>query len=215
MNFSWDGKLDGKGMGFGGVRDLTEPLDLFGLQSYEYEGPEEVLKMELPGDWIVRTNTTIEERMAALEQLLAEEIDRKISFEKRMVERKVIVASGEFEFHPPSGTYNDSQLHLYSDKLDPDERAGGGTAYSIAKLLNRLGDLVGIPVIDETNVDEEIHMSFGHHQSSYLRKVKDEAEKMTKLEMLLENLTKQTELKFAIEQQPAEVWFVTEKKKGK
>ncbi len=215
MNFSWDGKLKGEGMGFGGVRDLTEPLDLFGLQSYEYEGPEELLSLKLPGDWIVRTNTTIEERMAALEQLLAEEIDRKISFEKRMVERKVIVASGEFEFHPLSGTHKDTWLHIYSDELDPDERAGGGTAQTITDLLTTLGNQVGIPVIDETNANKEISMPFGHHRSSYLRKVKDEAEKRRKLEMLLENLTKQTELQFAIEHRPVEVWFVTEQKEDK
>ncbi|MFZ2148619.1 MAG: M56 family metallopeptidase [Sedimentisphaerales bacterium] len=215
MTFSWDGKLDPEGGGFGGVRDLTEPLDLFGLQSYEYEGPEELLSLKLPGDWIVRTGTTIEERIKALEELLAEEIGCHLSFEKRIVERQVIVASGQFKFHPLSGTYNDSQLHLYSDKLDPDESSGGGTADSVAELLTEIGDNVGMPVIDETESYEEIRIPFGSHGSCSLERIKNDVEKARKLDMLLVNLTKQTELQFTVERRPVEVWFVTEQKKDK
>ncbi len=212
MTFSWDGKLDPNGGGFGGVRDLTEPLDLFGLESYEYEGPEELLSLKLPGDWIVRTDTTIEERMRALQQLLAEELKRQINFEKRTVERNVIVASGSFKFHPLSGTYNDSWLHLYSDRLDPDERSGGGTADSVAELLTEIGDNVEMPVIDETETHEEIRIPHGNHNSCSLGRIKNENEKRRKLEMLLANITKQTELQFKVENRPAEIWFVTEDK---
>ena len=211
MTFSWDGKLDPNGGGFGGVRDLTEPLDLFGLESYEYEGPEELLSLKLPGDWIVRTGTTIEERMRALQQLLAEELGRQINFEKRTVERNVIVASGSFKFHPLSGTYNDSCLHLYSDKLDPDS-SGGGTADSVAELLTEIGDNVEMPVIDETETHEEIRIPHGNHNSCSLGRIKNENEKRRKLEMLLANITKQTELQFKVENRPAEIWFVTEDK---
>lgn len=215
MTFSWDGKLDPEGGGFGGVRDLTEPLDLFGLQSYEYEGPEELLSLKLPGDWIVRTATTIEERMKALQQLLVEELGRQINFEKRTVEKNVIVASGQFKFHPLSGTYNDSLLHLYSDKLDPDESSGGGTADSVAELLAEIGDNVGMPVINETETYEEMRIPFGSHGSCSLERIKDDVEKARKLDMLLANLTKQTELQFTVERRPVEVWFVTEQKKDK
>ena len=41
------------------------------------------------------------------------------------------------------------------------------------------------------------------------------AEKTGKLQKLLANLTKQTELMFRIEKRPVEVWFITEKKKDK
>jgi hypothetical protein len=210
MTFKWNEKLNNWGMGFGGVHNLTEPLELFGLKSYQYEGPEELLKVELPGDWIVRVDTTIEERMDALEQLLAEEVGKNIKFEKRIVNRNVIVASGTYEFHQSSGTYNNKSLHLYSDRLDPDEGAGGGTAHTVADLITALGDQVGIPVINETNANKEINIPYGHHRSSYLRRVKDKAEKMKKLDILLANLTKQTELQFRIERQPVEIWFVTE-----
>jgi beta-lactamase regulating signal transducer with metallopeptidase domain len=210
MTFRWDGKLDPEGMGFGGVRDLTEPLDLFGLQSYEYEGPEELLSLKLPGDWIVRTGTTIEKRMKALQQLLVEELGRQINFKKRTVERNVIVASGSFKFHPLSGTYNNNCLHLYSDKLDPDERSGGGTADSVAELLTEIGDNVEMPVIDETETHEEIRIPYRNYRSSSLDRIKNDIEKARKLDMLLANLTKQTELKFKVERRPAEIWFVTE-----
>ncbi|MCH7556100.1 MAG: redoxin domain-containing protein [Planctomycetes bacterium] len=212
MTFSWDGKLDPNKGGFGSVRDLTEPLDLFGLESYEYEGPEELLSLKLPGDWIVRAGTTIEERMKALEELLAEELGRNIRFVKRTVEREVIVATGKFKFHPPSGTYESNSVHLFSDQVDPDERAGGGTADSVSDFLQRLGSRVKMSVIDKTKSSEQVRIPYLHHRSSRLRDVKDEVEKAKKLKTLLANLTDQTDLQFKVERQPAEIWFVMETK---
>jgi len=118
-------------------------------------------------------------------------------------------------FHPPSETYEHKSVHLYSDELDPDEGSGGGTADSVNDFILRLGSLVDMPVADHTESSKKILVPYRHHRSSYLRRIKDKAEKAGKLQMLLANLTKQTELQFRIEKRPVEVWFITEKKKDK
>ncbi len=185
------------------------------MKSFEYDGPEELLSIELPGDWIIRDEVTQKVKLKALEQLIAEELSRTIQFEKRTVERQVIVATGSFKFHPPSETYEHKSVHLYADELDPDEGSGGGTADSVNDFILRLGSLVDMPVVDHTESSKKIKVPYRHHRSSYLRRIKDKAEKASKLEILLANLTKQTELQFRIEKRPVEVWFITEKKKDK
>ncbi len=146
-----------------------------------------------------------------MEQLLANEFGRSIRFEKRTIEREVVIATGKFKFHPPSGTYESSSVHLFCDEVDPDERAGGGTADSVIDFLQRLGSRIKMPVIDKTDSSEQLRIPYRHHRSSRLWDVKDKVEKTRKLKMLLASLTDQTELQFKVALQPVEIWFVTEK----
>lgn len=210
FTFHWDGKLKRWGVRFGSP-DLNSALShVFRLKSYEYELPEEFLSLELPGDWIIRDEAPQETKLKALEQLLADELGRYIRFQKRTVERKVIVATGRFRFRPLPEAPSDNRLYMFSDIFD-DRGGGGGTAESVPEFLLALGNQVGIPVIDQTQSPDEIRIPYNHHHSSYLRRVKDKTEKAEKLRMMLDNLTKQTGLKFEISSQPVEVWFVTER----
>ena len=214
--FHWDEKLKNWGLSFTSKFDLNFILSfVLRLKSFQYDGPEELLNIELPGDWIIRDEVSQETKLRAIEQLIAEELNRTIQFEKRTVERRVIIATGHFKFQPPFETYENKSVHLYADKLDPDEGSGGGTADSVNDFLLRLGSLVDMPVVDHTEPSKGIKIPYRHHRSSYLRRIKDKAEKSTKLDTLLINLTRQTELQFRIERRPAEVWFVTEQKKTK
>ena len=185
------------------------------LKSFEYDGPKELLNIELPGDWIIRDEVSQKVKLKALEELLAEELDRYIQFEKRIVEREVIVATGRFRFHPLPAADNPNRVYMFSDKFEPNAGGGGGTAESVAEFLGVLGNRVGVPVIDETEASKEMNIVYDHHRSAYLSKLTNIEEKAKKLEMLLANLTKQTELQFRIEKRPVEVWFITEKKKDK
>ncbi|MHC4753803.1 MAG: hypothetical protein ACYTBP_01540 [Planctomycetota bacterium] len=214
--FHWNGKLKNWGLTYGSKSGLKFVLEsVLRLKSFEYDGPKELFSIEMPGDWIIRDEVSQETKLKALEQLIAEEFGRTIQFEKRTIERDIISASGIFKFHPPSETYEHKSVHLYADELDPDEGSGGGTADSVNDFILRLGGLVNMPVVDRTGSPKEITIPYRHHQSSYLRKIKNKAEKASKLNTLLLNLTKQTDLQFRIEQRPVEVWFVTETKKDK
>jgi hypothetical protein len=206
--FHWDGGLRNWGLSFG-EGDLALTLSFVSrLKSYEYEGPEELLKLKLPGDWIIRDDAAIESKLKALEQLLAAEVRRNIRFEKRSVEQEVIVATGRFEFHPLPDEER-SRLHMYVDDADLQARGGGGgTADSVRELLEALGNRVGMRVIDQTQPSEATQIVYNHHSSSYLTRVQDPAEKAGKLQQLLENLSRQTDLQFRVETRTVEKWFV-------
>ena len=106
----------------------------------------------------------------------------------------------------------ENRVYMFSDKFEPNAGGGGGTAKSVAEFLTAIWNRVGVPIVDETQLSEATEIIYDHHRSAYLGEVKDKLEKTKKLEMLLENLTKQTELQFRIENRLVEIWFVTEKK---
>jgi hypothetical protein len=121
------------------------------------------------------------------------------------------VARGTFHFHPLTGTYNDTWIHVYADELDPDERSGGGSG-SLAKFIRHLGEVnFNQQVLDETEGDRDVEVSYGWHKSGYIRLLTDENERMRKLPMVLENVARQTELTFGIERRMVRVWTVVEK----
>lgn len=151
-----------------------------------------------------------EAKLQALEELIARELERKIRFEKRTVDREVIVATGRFQFHPPTETYESTSVHMYADEVDPDEGAGGGTANSLADFLQRVGDRVNMPVIDRTEPTQEMRIPFRHHRSSRVYREIDIQERTRKLRLMLDHLTEQTELRFEVATQPVEIWFVVE-----
>ncbi len=211
MTFHWDGTRRDWGMGFGRPTSLGQVLGtILSLKRFEYDGPEGLLDLELAGDWIVRDELPQEVKLRALEELIARELGREIRFEKRTVERQVITATGRFQFHPPTDTYESTSVHMYADEGDPDEGAGGGTADSLADFLRRVGDRVNMPVIDRTEPGEEMRIPYRHHRSSRVYREGDAQEQARKLRLLLDHLTEQTELGFEVTTQPVEVWFAIE-----
>ena len=209
FTFHWPGKLKYWGLGFINTPDIDSTLrGVLRLKSYEFEGPSELLDLNLPGDWIVRDEAPVEAKLAALQEVLANELERKIRFEKRTVEHEVIVATGRFSFHPLAEARKQDTVHLYVDELS---MSGGGTVDSVAELLQTIGNRVNMYVIDRTEPSEENNILYYLHRSSRpLRQMESSPEKTEKLKVFLENLSRQTDLQFDITREPIELWFVTE-----
>jgi len=205
--FHWDGEL--KAHSFSSSRSLWWILYyILGIPDYDYNLPKE-LKVNLCGDWIVRTDSTKDEQLKALEEIIYAELNRSIHFEKRTTEREVIVATGRFEFKPFRGQ-NPEWLFLY---LNEDDGLLGHIvthqATSVSELLLGIADAPGIDIaIDDRTEPVEIPKIKCRCSSSLGVDMSKDKEK--NLPILLDNLTKQTGLKFKLERQPAEIWFVTE-----
>ena len=138
MVFHWDGTLKNWGMSFGGDQAplkfvLTFPL---GLTQYEFEGPEDLLSINAPGDWIVRTGVSQADLLSALETILREELGQSIRFVQRKVEREIIVASGRYKYSPLSfQDPNRDTIHVFADPTQIHQRSGGGGA-AVAHWVN-------------------------------------------------------------------------------
>jgi Leucine-rich repeat (LRR) protein len=213
FTFHWPGKLKNWGLAFARTDIKSTLRGVLRLKSYEFEGPRELLDLNLPGDWIVRDEAPVAAKLAVLQEVLANELERKIRFEKRTVEHEVIVATGRFSFHPLAEARKQDAVHLYVDELSS---SGGGTVDSVAELLQTIGNRANTYVVDRTEPSEGNNILYYLHRSSRpLRQMESSPEKTEKLKVLLGNITKQTELQFELGSQPVEVWFVTEENEEK
>lgn len=210
--FHWDGELKSRGQGFGHRR---VPLKLvlngsLGINRNKYEGPDELLAVEVPGDWIVRKGASEEQKLRALEGILANEIGRNVRFVKRTVERKAIVASGSFKYRRLPVAQDDPCVLMFSGDSVDENGGGGGTADSVGEFLGAIGNRANVPVIDQTEPSGQVRIPFKHYRSAYLSEVQDPAEKEERLIQLLDNISRQTNLQFKVEMRPVEKWFVAE-----
>lgn len=211
----WDDEI--KDWDSGGSRDGI-PLEsilnsTLSMNRYSYEGPDELLEIKVKGDWIVLKYASEEQKLKALEEILTKEIGKNIHFEKRMVERETIVVTGNFKYHKlpeAKDRWDDKWIHMFTDELSPGSRGGGGTAYSVSEFLQAIGNRVVMSVIDRTESSEETKILYRYHYSSYLDRINDPLEKKEKLQLLLDNISRQTDLQFIIEPHTVEIWFVTE-----
>jgi peroxiredoxin len=168
FTFHWDGELRNWGMGFGdGKRPLRSVLNgNLNLKQNEYEGPKELLELDVPGDWIVRKDASQEQKLTALEGILANEIGPTIRFVKRTVERKAIVAAGSFWYSRLPAAQDDRGVLMFCGDFVEEDGGGGGTADSVHELLGAIGDRVNMPVIDQTEPAEPMRIPYRHYRSS-------------------------------------------------
>jgi hypothetical protein len=211
--FVWDAGIDlhKSRPVFIGPVSLKEALErIVELSAFDYEIARDLTDVNIPGDWVVRKGSSKEQRLAAFEKIVRESTGRAIVFRESRVERDVIVARGTFRFQPPAGTYNRAWIHVYADRLDPDTRGGGGSG-SLARFVRRLGEVtLNRQVIDETEGDRDGEVHYGWHESGYIRKITDEKERAAKLQMVLDNVSRQTGLTFTIERRTVATWHIVE-----
>jgi beta-lactamase regulating signal transducer with metallopeptidase domain len=211
----WDGEVLNK-TGLWGYTNTHRPPTLgevlpliLRMPYYDFNLPKE-LDTKMPyGDWIVRADSPRDEQLRSLGEIVYAETNRAIRFEKRTVEREVIVAKGRYEFKShPSGNYP-NHVHLTWDgTLDRSE----GQIRSLARLFGRLEQQLKVIIVDETEPVENLE---GRYKSGDLFPINHDPEQRDeRLRALLDNLAKTTSLQFKVEHRPAEIWFVTETKNG-
>jgi len=216
LSFRWNGKLRNWSLGMFKC-SLDMVLMEIGLKRYQYnDGPEELGKIELGGDWVLRDNVTIENRLLALEKIFQNELGRKIKFEKREVNRDTIIVRGQYKQVPLEGVGRPNNIYIYPDSWDdfkgPEPISGGSSNSNVAKLIEKVGSKFNRPIIFETENLSDITVSYFYSQSYGLAtcntKTKEGRQKI--LDSVLKNLSIQTSLQFEYGQHDAEVWFITE-----
>ena len=218
LAFHWDGQLRIRNVSsylrkMPLKRVLAHSLE---LNRIKYEGPEELLEIDVFGDWIIRKDASEGQILKALEGILAKEIGRKIRFVKRTVNRKAIVATGSFKYHRLPAVQSDrGEIHMFCGEFNMGDASGGGIAASVheflEKILKKIGGHVNMSVIDQSGPPGKKRIiSYSYHRSADLTRIEDPAEKEEKVLQLLDNISRQTNLQFRLAQHPVEKWFVIE-----
>jgi hypothetical protein len=145
--------------------------------------------------------------MKAMESILSSITGRDLIIQEMPAERYVIIARGRWEFHPISGARlrSGQAVHFYTDKLDPQEAAGGGTG-NLTDFFQRLEDITRIRVINEVTDGPTKPIEWANNFSASRA-----AGTEPPLRDLLDNLTTQTSLEFIRRPRMVPVWFVRER----
>jgi beta-lactamase regulating signal transducer with metallopeptidase domain len=214
MFFCWGDQLEMLGMGWmGDFIPLTVIVErVLGLASFEYNGSKETLQLPLisGGDFVMRDHLAEEVKLNAFEAFLASEFGIELRFERRSIERKAIVATGRFVHHPLAGVPEGRRLHMYADSMDPQGGGRRGTADSVPDFLQHLSHHTNMPVIDRTQSSQAIPCPYHlHHSSVFPRDIAPQA-KERMLDLILKNLSQQTEIQFEMRKETVVIWHVSE-----
>lgn len=212
FGFDWDGELHPRYGNTSHYQRLERILQrILHIPIYDFNLPEKLNLRLDASDWIVRRGLPLEKQLRALEEIIYAELHRSIRFEKRTAEREVIVAKGRFEFKPLRSE-DPNWLYLF---LDENDRLGGPIVSlqpdSVSELLLRIANARGVGTAIEDKTEPcEIPKIRCRCSTSLIIDMSKARER--NLPILFDNLAKQTGLRFKVERQSADIWFVTETK---
>jgi RNA polymerase sigma factor (sigma-70 family) len=207
--FMYDGKLiDERETGNNGRMALRELLRLLiRLKSYEFQGPDDLLRETIAGDWIYRGGTAQSDLLAALGTILREELGLRVKIERREIEREVIVVRGRYQARPLLAGDEGKVLHIFVEPAPPQSSFGGDSSGNLRKLLDRLGDQFGRRFNDESQTPGELKIEWRDHLALLSPEQRQDLNAGgALLDRLLENLSKQTSLQFRRELHKESVW---------
>ena len=176
------------------------------LTRAEVEMPDELKFLEVAGDWIVRRDSTIEQRMKAAEQILCSATGRKIVVKKTARPRRVLVVSGTYAFTPLSQAKDQRTIHLYCQELIEPNGAGGGSG-ALTSLFERLQNVTGQKIVNQAVVAGGTKVGWTNHHD-----LSSAGKDLKMRDLLLDNIAKQTGLTFSAQTQDVEIWTVEEQK---
>jgi beta-lactamase regulating signal transducer with metallopeptidase domain len=197
MHLRWqDGELLPWGLAFGEQNLLRILEDVAVIYRQEVEGDEALVKSKIQGDWIVRKGAPKKDILSGLETILNKECGLHVKLRLRDVERQVIVASGEFDFHPFEGR----SVYLYDDK--PENNGHGGGGGDIESFVRSLGWFVHRRVLSDVKdpPDGFAWLYCGDRPQKNVKKLD--------VEHVLKHVTAQTGLSFKEESRSVPVLFV-------
>ena len=201
-----EGKLNAHSRGTAKLREVLHFLRPPRAPDDLFDCPVLLAEMEVPGDWVVRKESTLDERLAALADILNQELDRPISIRREQVERDAIVVRGSYEFAPLAGAHDDQTINITADPLDLLRECGGGTG-EFADLLAWLSRHFHRRILDETTDAPTGELQWRQRESTI---VNFRIENPPELDVILTLLEAQTCLEFAREKRTVEVWTVRE-----
>ncbi len=184
---------------------IADLLRAFGIRPWEYEGSTELLQKRIPGDWVKRKGVKPESLVNCLVRILNEQRKMPIVIRKKAIDKEVVIAKGRFEFRPLSGDTSHKEIHLFIKKPDPfDNIRGGGGSGSVSNLLDYLGRIGKIHIINQCQFRTDQQIQWRQHSSAWERIHTDPAS----FDALLEIVSSQTSLQFQKERRIEDIWSV-------
>ena len=139
-------------------------LSNWSIHSHQVVGESELLHWKIPGDLVIRSDSTTEQRLHALAAIVSEELSEPIRMVQRTADEMAVVATGQLASKPIVSAWGYPNLHVYSDVFGEEDDGGGGGSGDVEKFCQYIGQVVGVPFVDETDFSGE-DISWFHHKS--------------------------------------------------
>jgi hypothetical protein len=181
---------------------------VFGLKLQDLDGDLDLLKGEVPGDWVLswdsrEDHTTNAAEIAVLERALREQLDQAIKLELRDVERPVYVVRGRYKFTPVAGPDGKIQriegdVAAKADGMFQIPGRRTNISYSVGsydEFLHAMGQLVLTPLVDEAEARPDKESFFWHYHGAVPPALLERFDDKT-TSAILASITQQTGLTF-------------------
>jgi RNA polymerase sigma factor (sigma-70 family) len=173
-------------------------VNLVGMETWDFVIPHQLGDTRLDGDWLIRKDASMEEKLDALKKIAAG-TPAAFTVEKKKMQRDVIVAKGQYD----KADWKDGVVSIHLDEDKNRTRSTGEPKYYFRKLSHMLGR----PVINEWKGSDGAAMEFTEVNLHINQLEKDAAEK--KLTDVLGRLEAQMHLKLVPETREMETWVIT------
>ena len=182
-----------------------------GLGFAEYCGPECLLDLRLAGDWIVREDASVAERLRSLERIVQEETGTDITFKGQRIDTPVVRATGILQYHPLPGALGENDVQLFAEhSIDERGTCTGHGSGALAQLFRHITNRTGRRFIDET-LSSDMNVSWSDYDSSKLNPYGTPQIYRYDLAQLLEHVAQQTGLTFTMERRKIDEWLLHER----
>ncbi len=114
--------VSGAVWGVGTLRDLIPILPGLDFHPCEIEGDEELLKMPIGGDWILRDGVPDEQLVVAMGEILREQLKMPVKISVQELDREVLLAEGDFRFAPIG---HSKGIEIYAQAIVKEGNGGG------------------------------------------------------------------------------------------
>ena len=214
MTVRWAGgnpRFGGARFGGGGegmrLRDVLESV--VGLKPHEFDGPRELLDLELPGDWAIRFGAKPPALLDGLAARLREITARELSFARERAALEVIVARGTPK--PPDDLPQGETWALDLGANEIEFLRPFGAAGPLDHLFNTVARSTGWPVIDETTAPAERQPFVSWSGARVTEDESLQRIERAQLDLLIGAIAKQTGLELTVERRDLERWKLVEK----
>jgi hypothetical protein len=202
--FTWKGQAEFNSWRLGAPTLQAVIGQVCGLPRYRLELALKDRLRPVPGDWVIRPESTTEQRMEAISRVLRTQLGWKVTLEQRQVERELFVARGQFRYAPlpkqldaEGGDDGMPQLvHFYVDSLSGERGAAIG---DVSALLTAAGELMETEIVNESEPAKGPITWRNHAGAMVPPESRDK---------LVANIAKQTGLTFKRERRMTSRWFL-------
>jgi len=196
----------------GTIRKIIEKILGVGHVQIQLTGPDTYPRVAtIKGDWIFRPQATYQQKSLALENILSRELRKRVSFQLQRQRTTTVTVSGDYRYRPLSPSDLSGAIHVFADKFNPANPGPTATAKSVVDLLRRIGKRAGIDLTVQTANLESTPVKYTlSPEIAQLANIPDWTETARKLNLILDNLSRQTGLKFNLDLKPTDTVLIQE-----